>query len=1167
MPCRALDGGWGLVAVAALAAGVLAAGSASATVEVRGSLEGAPEGATVEIALVRAPLLYDLLASVLSDDPTGLYPVETTVQALDGRFALKVVEPGAHWITVRSAGSTPRGYFLVGPETDTLLPPLQSDRSASCAVTLAAPEVAWVVSGRSLVDLRFSRLWGTWPPVRRLEAGRTTRLEFRAWGSSVPLTVGAPGYEPASVSCTTGANVVVELEKPNAPIVDGVLRRGGAPLPSAILIRDHGWPAGATDEVGRYRAPEGAYRVLSADGSIHAVELRGGVAKLAVLAPQPVAVEMKGIEPSRGELPFVLAAHWSSSGALLARDGGRPESGRFLVGAVPGVARTTVLSRGFAPLIVTWSSLPAELLLEPLRRFGGVAVDSTGAPVGGAEVSVSRSVDSPVGVADGAGRFLVEVAERESANWLVARASGYRETRIELSQGASEQIVLEMATAPAIVGRLVSARSGGGVPGTVGLAETLARESLIGDVSLWNLRDPMLLQVVSTDDDGAFRLDPVDQGRLLLVAAAAGHGTVWRKLPDADSGTAGDQDLGDLVLGPEIVLRGRVVDEDGSPIAGAKVDFGRRPSPMFRGPLSMNSEAIREVAADENGQFRVAGLALGDEVVLEVQAPGFVEASVPLVRVDASLEVEEVDVRLRKAMELSGRVTDESTGQGIEGVGIRFDQTIRGADASTRSDDKGDFVLGGFPAGAGILFVTAGGYERLERSLAEVPRTPLELVLRPEPEIDVLGVVIREGAPVAGASVSIGSAGAVTDVSGRFALKSSPGRVRLQCRVPGAARSIGRELDVSATLGEITIDVTSVILRGRVTGPDGRTVPSAFVEVWGHGGQPFFDRRGARTGPEGQFEVQLEPDRYTVSASKDSARSPDVEVSVAAGDEPHLELTLPEPRLLRVRVLGLSPAEAGEVVVSVQATFAHGGMMSTGLPHATGGTDMEPVFETHVREWDDATVVAIATVAGRSRRARVRLAPGVTEIEVSFADRRGQVQGTVALDGWPLAGERVYVTDGRQGLTWTVQTDHRGAFVIDDLSIGDEVTVAAVGERRTVRVSERASVNLNARSATVRGRLLDAETGLPAPGMRIAAVPSQSADLAEVAVSARRRMATRSAADGSFVLDGLFAVRYRLEVRPPGADVSAENVAGSSDVDLSGGDLDVTLAVRAPVDQ
>ena len=715
----------------------------------------------------------------------------------------------------------------------------------------------------------------------------------------------------------------------------------------------------------------------------------------------------------------------------------------------------------------------------------------------------------------------------------------------------------------------MSARSGGGVRGTVGLADTLARESLVGDVSLWNLQDPMLLQVVSTDDDGAFRLDPVDQGRLRLVAAAAGHGTVWRKLPDADPGAAGDQRLGDLVLGPEIVLRGQVVDEDGSPIAGANVDFGRRPSPMFRGPLSMNSEAIREVAADENGQFRIAGLALGDEVALEVQAPGFVKASVPLVRVDASLEVEEVDVRLRKAMELSGRVTDELTGQGIEGVRIRFDQTIRGGYTSTRSADKGDFVLGGFPAGAGILVATAGGYERLERSLAEVPRTPLELVLRPQPELDVLGAVTREGAPVAGASVSIGSAVSVTDVSGRFALKSSPGRVRLQCRVPGAARSIGRELEVSATLGEITIDVTPVILRGRVTGPDGWTVPSAFVEVWVHSGHPFVDRRGARTGPEGQFEVQLEPGRYTVSASKDSARSPEVEVMVAAGDEPHVELTLPEPRLLRVRVVGLSPAEAGEVVVSVRAIFAHGGMMSTGLPHATGGTDMEPVFETPVREWGDATVVATASVAGRSRRAPIRLAPGgVTEVEISFADRRGQVFGTVTLDGWPFVGERVYVTDERQGLTWDVPTDHRGGFMVDDLRLGDEIAVAAVGERRTVRVTEAVSpVNLEARTAAVRGRVLDAETGLPAAGMRIAAVPSQSADLTGVADTARRRMSTRSAEDGAFVLDGLFAVRYRLEVRPPGTDVSAESVAGSSDVDLAGGDLDVTLAVRAPVDQ
>ncbi len=283
MRYRVLNGGCSVAVATGLVAASLAAGVASASVEVRGSIEGLPGGASAEVSLVSAPPLYDLLAAVLADDPSGLYTVEATVQAQDGRFTFEVDEPGARWVTVRSAGSTPRGYLLVGPETD------------------------------------------TWPPVRRLEAGRATRLEFRAWGSAVTLTVGAPGYESASVSCASGAIAAVELEKTTASIVEGVLRRDGSPLPSAILMRGDGWLAGTTDKLGRYRAPEGAYRVLSADGAVSVVELTGGVAELAAGMPRPVAVDMRGIEPDGGELPFVLAAHWSSSGALLAREGGRPD--------------------------------------------------------------------------------------------------------------------------------------------------------------------------------------------------------------------------------------------------------------------------------------------------------------------------------------------------------------------------------------------------------------------------------------------------------------------------------------------------------------------------------------------------------------------------------------------------------------------------------------------------------------------------------------------------------------------------------------------------------------------------------------------------------------------------------------------------------------------------
>ncbi len=359
---------------------------------------------------------------------------------------------------------------------------------------------------------------------------------------------------------------------------------------------------------------------------------------------------------------------------------------RFQVGAAPGVARTTVLAGRFAPLTVTWSGRPVALSLEPLRRLEGVTTDLVGAPVGGAEVSVTGSGVTSFGVSDDAGRFLVEYAELLSRSRLVARAPGYRETFTELddvlSGAAPERIVVEMATTPAIVGRLVSAAGGGAVRGTVGLGLAPAVSSFVGDVGLWDLRDPMVLRVLGTGDDGMFRLDPVNKEHVRLLAAAPGHGTTWRRLPDPLPGARGDQDLGDLVLEPELVLRGRVIDEDGAPVAGATVDFGT--AARFR--MGAGSAVIADVATDENG-----------------------------------------------------RVVDEVTGEGIEGVQLRFDQTVRDGDAHAESDENGDFVLGGFPAGAGVLTARASGYERLERSVAEVSTGPLELVLHPRPEIDVLG--------------------------------------------------------------------------------------------------------------------------------------------------------------------------------------------------------------------------------------------------------------------------------------------------------------------------------------------------------------------------------------------------------------------------------------------
>ena len=1177
MRCNVLGGFRTRVAAAGLAAAVLAAVGASASVEVHGSIGDSADVGPIQVSLVPAPTLHELFSAVLNDDPGGLYPVEATADVVDGRFALEVAEPGVHWMRVRSANAGEMAFLLVGPETDTLLPSRDLERPAFCTVSLKTPASAWIVRGRSLRDFGYPRSWTAWPLIRRIEAGTTVRHEFRG-GRIVSsragsrrfevLTVGAPGYEPEVLECEAGADLTVELKRSTAPAVRGVLRRNGVPEAAAILLGEDGWPVGATDERGRFRAPAGVYHVLTADGGLDAVEIVvEGAAQLSSNVPREVVVGASPAASGSGEVPPWSAVHWSSAGTPLAIERGRLTEASLTVNARPGAATTTVLAEGLAPLTIDWAAPPATLSLEPLLRLEGTVADPTGAGVGGARVSISGHGARPVAWSEAGGRFSLEVAESPGPK-LVASATGYGEARLDWSEvraAGRQPIVLELTPHRTILGRLVSA-SGGGIRGTVGLAGPWGSAHFIGDAALWKVENPALLQVVETEDDGEFELDPAGARDAWLVAAAPGHGTVRRKLPASDPGLPGEWRVGDVILEPEIVLQGRVVDEDGAPVEAAAIVLGEGETfvhSMRRGPMRVPA---RELTADPDGRFRIAGLAPGDQVSLHGSAPGFVRESIPLVRVDASLATEEVEIRLREAQELLGRVTDEATGNGVEGVRVHFAQTVRGGFTTAETDESGEFLLSGVPVAAGVLSASSKGYEDLERPLSEPPAEPLELVLRPKPEMEVAGTVIREGVPVAGASVRIESAMSLTDASGRFVVRSAQGQASLVCRVPGASQVIRRQIEVDANLGEITVDVTPVVLRGRVIGPDGLPMPAAFVAARRDDGG-WRDTRRAQTGPEGDFELVVEPGSYAVSATFDSMEGPQVDVDVVAGDAPYVELTGPGAGLLRVTVRGLTPAEIGEVFLMVETIYPSGGTSGRGMRAATGGTATEPVFEMPFRQLEGTTtVIASVESTGRSRRAPLRMAPaGVTEVELSFADDPGLVEGTVTLDGWPLAGERVVVIDERRNLAWSVRTDHRGNFLIDGLRKGDEIAVAAVGQQRRVRVAESTSrVDFESYPASVWGRLLDTETGLPAAGMRVSAVPAWSARENDVTRTMRRQANTRTADDGSFVIDGLFAAPYRLEIRPAGRNLSAEPVVGSSEVDLSAGDLEVTVAVPLP---
>ena len=302
MRCNVFGGVRIRVAAAGLAAAMLAAAGASASVEVHGSIEGSAGVGPVQISVVPAPSYHELFSAILRDDASGLYPVEATVDVVDGRFAFEVGELGVRWIRVRSAGAGERALLLVGPETHTLVPSHDLKKLAFCTVSLKGPTSAWIVRGESLRDFGYERHWTDWPPIRRIEAGRPARHEFgggrivssRSGSRRLEtLTIGAPGYEPEVVECEAGADLAVELTQSTAPAVDGVMRRNGVPEAGAILVDEDGWPLGATDERGGFRVPVGVYQVLTVDGGLDAVEVVGSVAELTSRVPPLAAVSFR----------------------------------------------------------------------------------------------------------------------------------------------------------------------------------------------------------------------------------------------------------------------------------------------------------------------------------------------------------------------------------------------------------------------------------------------------------------------------------------------------------------------------------------------------------------------------------------------------------------------------------------------------------------------------------------------------------------------------------------------------------------------------------------------------------------------------------------------------------------------------------------------------------
>ena len=296
---------------------------------------------------------------------------------------------------------------------------------------------------------------------------------------------------------------------------------------------------------------------------------------------------------------------------------------------------------------------------------------------------------------------------------------------------------------------------------------------------------PVLAAGVSSDD-GRFSLPPVAHGTTADIRVIHPRYTVvqwpWTVV------TADARPV-EVVLDTAPRLRGRVVDSDDAPIAGATVVARLEPvGPLDREPLDA------ETTTDGAGAFEL-DLASTGMVTVEARAPGHRTTIRRGIEVVGGGPAEDLELVLPVGASLAGRVL-KPDGRGAAGalVSVIPDPAPGGGEPqSVAADERGSFHLADLAPGTVALLADLEGYRGAARRLKLTPgrnRSDLHLA----DGLEVLGrVVDPEDAPIAGVLVSLTGAppfpacsSGRSGIDGEFRLSGlTPGSYELSAERPG----------------------------------------------------------------------------------------------------------------------------------------------------------------------------------------------------------------------------------------------------------------------------------------------------------------------------------------------------------------------------------------------
>ncbi|MEM1178121.1 MAG: carboxypeptidase-like regulatory domain-containing protein, partial [Acidobacteriota bacterium] len=459
-----------------------------------------------------------------------------------------------------------------------------------------------------------------------------------------------------------------------------------------------------------------------------------------------------------------------------------------------------VEASGGEPLVVT---------LDPVAQIFGRVVDEEGSPVPSAHLVVDPLEDFDAGVtaaiggeprtttADGRGHFTLTAPEpgayriRASADTYLPSRDHTFEVRDDLS---AEPLTLVVREGARIAGRVLDVEGRPVAGARVRVVEPAPRRAEAAAEG-------------RSRSDGSYELDGLEVGPTRFEVVHGDFPRAFRTLE-----LHGALHRLDVTLDPGAELRGRVVGETRSPIAGALLRLE-----VVDGPRQPRKSA----QSDTDGSFRLRGVPVGS-YRLRATKEGLAEAAV-------TVQVDSLGA-LGGPLELEMRGGGVVIGQVYGLVGSEWDRLTVAARRPGHREVPGSVDF----EGAFRVEHLAAGEWSLEASLRGEPGRRASSPLRIEaaaPEVYrdldfesgliVAGDVRRDCGPVAGALVALvredlsTSGGARSGLDGRFVLTGvEPGRYDLNVKDPETGyfhrRTLeveaDRELVVELELGQATID-------------------------------------------------------------------------------------------------------------------------------------------------------------------------------------------------------------------------------------------------------------------------------------------------------------------------------------------------------------------------